>query len=270
VTPRLFLRVFATEARRRLAYRADFWVNALLSFGAELAIAWFLWQAIFEESGQREIGGRNLDSTVLYYVLVLLVAKLVRPPFGGGGDVAEEIYSGALSRYLVYPTGYFPFKYAQFLGALIPVALQAVLFGAAFPFLLAEASARFTAAGVAMGLVTLFVANLLHYLMGFAIQSLAFWADNVWSLFVGLRLVTGILGGVALPLSVLPGGVQSALRATPFPYLFSEPVATLLGERSVGEWAVGLAIAVGWCGVFALVCASVFRRGRLRYSGVGI
>jgi ABC-2 type transport system permease protein len=270
VTARLFLRVMGTEARRRLAYRADFWVNALLAFAAELTIAWFLWQAVFAESGKTIIGGRNFHDTVLYYVLVLLVAKLVRPPFGGGGDVSEEIYSGALSRYLVYPVGYFPFKYAQFLGSLLPVALQAVVFAAAFPFVLTDATARIGPAGVAMGLVSLAAANLLHYLMAYAIQAVAFWADNVWNLVVGLRLVTGLLGGVALPLSTFPEGVQSALRATPFPYLFSEPVATLLGERSLGEWAVSVAITLAWCGAFGLVASAVFRRGRLRYTGVGI
>jgi ABC-2 type transport system permease protein len=258
------------EARRRLAYRADFWVNAFLAFAAELGIAWFLWQSIFAESGKSEIGGRNLDDTVLYYVVVLLVAKLVRPPFGGGGEVSEEIYSGALSRFLVYPVGYFPFKYAQFLGSLLPVLIQTVLFGAAFPFLLADARVHIGPASFAMGFVSLLVANFLHYLMGYAIHAVAFWADNVWNLFVGLRLVTGIFGGVVLPLSVFPDGVREALYATPFPYLFSEPVAAVLGERSVGAWATSLAIGVAWCGGFALVAAAVFRRGRLRYTGVGI
>jgi ABC-2 type transport system permease protein len=270
VTPRLFLRVLATEARRRLAYRADFWVNALLAFAAELTIAYCLWQAVFAESGKATIGGRSFHGTVLYYVLVLLVAKLVRPPFGGGGDVSDEIYSGALSRYLVYPTGYFPFKYAQSLGALLPVLVQAVLFGAGFPFLLSDAHARIGPATLAMGAVSLLVANLLHYLMGFAIHAVAFWADNVWNLFVGLRLVTGILGGVALPLTTFPEGVRSALRATPFPYLFSEPVAVILGERSPAAWAGALAVALAWCAAFAAVAAGVFRRGRLRYTGVGV
>jgi ABC-2 type transport system permease protein len=225
---------------------------------------------VFAESGKHVIGGRNLDDTVFYYVAVLLVAKLVRPPFGGGGDVSEEIYSGALSRYLVYPAGYFPFKYAQFLGGLLPVAIQAVVFAAAFPFLLTDANAHLSPPGIAMGLVSLLVANLLHYLMAYAIQSVAFWADNVWNLVVGLRLVTGILGGVALPLAVFPQALQTVLAATPFPYLFSEPVAAFLGERSFAAWARSLAIAVGWCGVFGFVAASVFRRGRLRYTGVGI
>ena len=270
MTARLFLRVMGTEARRRLAYRADFWVNALLAFAAELTIAWFLWRSVFEESHQTLIGGRTLEDTVLYYVLVLLVAKLVRPPFGGGGEVSDEIYSGALSRYLVYPAGYFPFKYAQALGALLPVLIQAVLFGAAFPFLLADARARIGPATLAMGAVSVLVANLLHYLMGFAIHGVAFWADNVWNLFVGLRLVTGILGGVALPLSTFPQPVQTALLATPFPWLFSEPVAVILGERSVGEWAVALAVTLAWCGLFAVVAAAVWRRGRLRYTGVGV
>lgn len=270
MTPRLFLHVMGMEARRRLAYRADFWVNAFLGFAAELGIAWFLWQSIFRESGREEIGGRNLDDTVFYYVVVILVAKLVRSPFGGGGDVSEEIYSGALSRYLVYPLGYFPFKYAQFLGSLFPVVIQTLLFGAVFPFVLPHAHAHITPAGLAMGFVSLLVANFLHYLMGYAIQSLAFWADNVWNLIVGLRLVTGILGGVLLPLSVFPSGMRSALMATPFPYLFSEPVAVILGERSPAAWATALAIALAWCGAFGLVAAAVFRRGRLQYSGVGI
>jgi len=50
VSPRLFLRVAATEARKRLAYRADFWLQAAAVFLVELGAAWFIWTAVFSEA----------------------------------------------------------------------------------------------------------------------------------------------------------------------------------------------------------------------------
>ena len=63
-------------------------------------------------------------TAILYYVVVILSSKLVRVNDLGEGTVSQDIYEGGLSRYLLYPEGYLPLKYAQQVGGLVPAIVQ--------------------------------------------------------------------------------------------------------------------------------------------------
>ena len=270
MSPRLFFQVVSLEARTKFSYRVDFWINAVLSFGVELMVAFYLWSAIFEESGSTSIGGRDIRQTILYYVTVLLVGR-----FAGGrdfeGTVQSDIYEGGLNRYLVLPFAYRPYKYAQSLGKLVPVVLQVILFGAiAIPLLGLASQVHLTFASVAMTLLAMMVANLLFFLMQFPLQVTAFWADNVWSLLVAQRLMGQILGGLMLPLSVYPEWGKKLLEVLPWRFFFDFPARVLLGEIGVREWGLGMLLAIAWCGVFAAIGQMIWKRGLHQYTGIGI
>ena len=266
---RLFLRIVATEAKKRLTYRVDFWLQAFVVFGVEAMLAWCIWRAVFVESGAPRVAGLDFDGAVLYQVSAILVTKLVRGS-EFSDQISDDIYTGGYSRYLLYPLPYFGFKYASQLGAQTPAALQFVVFGTLAPIVITSAVIGVAPAGVAMAIPSLLAANLLYYLMSLALQGVAFWADNVWSLMVAQRLLSAVLGGSLFPYDILPDGARRVFDVLPFRWLYADPVETLLGRRDPVAWAIGLAIALGWCAAFALLGRVVFRRGRLSYSGVGI
>jgi ABC-2 type transport system permease protein len=270
VSLRLFWHIVSVEARTRMSYRVDFWINSVVGFLAHFGLMYFLWNAMFAESGQESIGGYDFPTMLFYFVAVILIGKIVRGPELTGA-VSTDIYEGGLNRYLVFPTSYFLFKYAQNLGALLPALVQLALFGIWFLFILElPPDVSLTPLTVVMGLIAAFVANLLYFVMLFPLQCVAFWADNVWSLSVALRFVSGILGGAMLPLSVFPIWGRELLTWLPFRYLYDFPVNVVLGNVSVGEWALGLGLALAWTSVIGLVGRAVWQRGELQYSGIGI
>ena len=270
MTPRLFLHVMSVEARSQMSYRVDFWLNAVVSFVAQLALVYFLWTAIFAESGKTKVGGYDFHEILFYYVAVILYGNIVRGP-QLQGVVSTDIYEGGLNRYLVFPTSYFLFKYAQNLGRLLPAIIQLVLFGIAWVVLFdVPDSMSITPVTVLMGLVAVFLANLLFFVMSYPIQLVAFWADNVWSLAVALRFATNLLGGFLLPLSMFPLWAQDALTWLPFRFLYDFPVNATMGRVSAGEWAMGVALCLGWTAVLAAAGRLVWKRGDLQYSGIGI
>ena len=265
---RLFWSIAGVEARKRMAYRADFWLNSLVGFVTELGVAYFLVVAMF--SGSERLGEYSRNGMLLYYVAVILVARLVRST-DLEWAIADDIYQGALNRYLLYPVPYGVMKYAAQVGALLPALVQVVLFSAWVPFVLGVPEGlRITPATAAMAAGAVLVANLLHFLCTYPIQLVAFWADNCWSLLVAHRLVAMIFGGIMLPLTLFPAWSQPILDALPFKYMFAFPVDALLGRVTLGQYAAGMAIALGWCGVAAALSAAVWRRGTLQYTGVGI
>lgn len=265
---RLFWSIAGIEARKRMSYRADFWINALAGFVTELGVAYFIVLAMF--AGGARPGGFSRDGMLLYYVVVILVSRLVRSA-DMEWAIADDIYQGALSRYLLYPASYARMKYATQIGALLPVLIQTVLFGAWVPFVLGvPEGVHLTPAGVAMALAAVMAANLLHFMTCYPIQLVAFWADNCWSLMVAHRIVASLLGGLLLPLDLFPAWSRPVVDALPFRYMFSFPVDALLGRVPPAQFAAGMAVALAWCGVSAAVSAAVWRRGTLQYTGVGM
>jgi ABC-2 type transport system permease protein len=270
VTPRLFLAVAGVEARRKMAYRVDFWLTALVGIAVEFALAWFLWRAVFEATGADRIGGYGREALVAYSLAAVLVSRLVRGP-EFEGVLSQEIYEGALSRALVYPVPYAGLKYAQHVGWLAPYLLQAVLLALAALLLLPlPEGVRITPLSLAMAVASLVVGNALHFLISFPVQAVAFWAENVWSLAVTQRLVVNLLGGFLVPLAVFPDWSQEILRWLPFRLFFQWPVETLLGRLSFAAWLEGLLLALAWGAAIGLLSWGVWRRGRLRYTGVGM
>lgn len=268
--PRLFLAVLAQQTRRLLSYRADFWLHAVVSFATHLILAVAVWRAIFAASGRAEIGGLTYPRMVVYSLAVVLVGRLVRGEERQHG-IAQDIYEGHLTRYLLYPTPYVGMKYAEHLGSVGPGLLQAAAFALVVaPFLPAGATDGIDLASVAGAALLAAVGSLVYFLVLYLVQAVAFWADNVWSLNVTVRFSSELLGGLLLPLSVFPEGAQRVLGWLPFPSVFYWPVRTLLGDVGLAAWTRALVVGLGWCVLLAVASHFVWRRGYRSYSGVGI
>ncbi|MHC4941317.1 MAG: ABC transporter permease [Planctomycetota bacterium] len=267
---RLFLGVGSLEARTSMSYRVDFWLQTIAEFAVQFGVVWFLWRAMFRESGATEIGGYSFHSIVVYYLAVILLGKLVR---GRQFDssVSDDIYMGGLNRYLVFPVRYLPFKYAQHIGKMLPALVQFALFGGIVVFLIdIPPEMRPTPASALMAFVAVALANLLYFVMSFPIQCVAFWAENVWSLEVAKRFLVTLLGGYMLPLEVFPRVLQDILWWLPFRLFFHFPARALMNQVPAGEWAASLLLGAVWTAVFGWIAWRVWRRGQFTYTGVGI
>ncbi|MDX2177094.1 MAG: ABC-2 family transporter protein [Candidatus Sumerlaeia bacterium] len=271
MTPRLFLAIAGMQARKLMSYRADFWITTLATLAVAFGVVFFMWEAIFRDSGAATISGFSFKGMMLYYLTTLLITKFVWGGEGEGGAMADDIYSGGLSRYIVYPTSYFPFKYAERLGAMLPALAQMlVLGGVVFVVVDLPPEVNFTVAGMAMGLVSLLLANLLNFAILAPIEGVAFWADNVWSLTVIARFGVSILGGSMLPLALYPDWARETLWWLPFAHIYHAPANVILGKLGPAEWLASVGIALGWIAAISLLTRLVWRAGHRQYTGVGI
>lgn len=265
----LYREVYSLEFRRLMTYRSEFWFRFVGTLLATLAMAYFLWSAVYEARGATEIEGYSLKGMVLYYLLLPLVTGISRGQ--EAVTVSWEIYDGSLTRFLVYPVSYFPYQYVVALAGKTLAALQLVIVVTLFTWISDfPPEMAVTPASVALGILTALVASLLSFAMVSVVEMTAFWADNVWSLNVMLMFSVNLLGGGMLPLALFPETLQQILALTPFPYVVSFPLLTLTGGLDAGQWARGMLAMTAWLGVILGLGALVWRRGMLRYTGVGI
>ena len=200
----LFWSIASVEARKRMSYRADFWINAVVGVGVTFSVFWFLTHAMFAATGRAALAGYSLRGMILYYVFVALMGRIVQSNITEL-VIAQNIYDGSLSRYLLYPTSYAWMKYAEQAGALAPQLVQLMLLGGLAPLLIGiPPEVHITPLTVVMCLVSLVLANALNYLLVFPIQAVAFWADNVWSLVVAHSFLVHAAGRHASSAELLP------------------------------------------------------------------
>lgn len=260
---------FSLELRKLLSYRVDFWLQLFGAVATELVLAYFLWQAMFASRGVSEMGGYSFRGMMLYYLLVPLVARMIR-----GEDarfLSDDIYEGGLTRYLVYPISFLQYKYVSLLVFSFISALQLLIaIGVFAAFFGIPPEIHLGALSIVQGLGASLAGTVLYFFMGGSIEMLSFWQDSVWSLMAMMRMTMVLLGGGMIPLSLFPERVRGVLEWLPFNYIISFPIRCFLGQVSAMEWLHGLVMIGAWAFVFSRIAGFIWNRGTRQYSGVGL
>ena len=120
-----------------------------------------------------------------------------------------------------------------------------------------------TAAALAIpSLVLAVVGNLAaHHLFA----ALAFWLRDTRSAWFIYQKLVFVLGGMLLPLEVLPRGLELTAKILPFAAFAYAPGRLAAGH--VEPW--WLAVQVAWLVVLTVAAAAVFRAGERRLTRVG-
>jgi ABC-2 type transport system permease protein len=259
--------LIASEIRKILAFRSDFWITFLGQALIQVLIARALWQTIFESTGQKVMEGFTLETMTLYYVIVPLGSRMLTGE--NMGFLSREIYEGTFTRYLIYPISFFHYKtltyltYSAFYG--IQLALIFILFQSYSGNLGTQEFLN-----LLNGLFFFMMASFVYAHLSILIELLAIWADNIWSLMVMVRFLVFFLGGAYVPLSFFPDLMNTVLKFTPFPYVVSLPVMTTMGLTSIQEQLIGFAVLLAWALIFGFLSRLVWKKGQYLYAGVGI
>ena len=265
--PRL-VRLLAQEVRLNvmltLEYRAGFAIYQINNVAAP-AVALLIWLTVQEHAA----AGLPLDRSqlVTYFVLMGVVSMLTSAWIAE--YIADDIRTGALSRYLLRPA---PMVHqvgnniGEKLIKLTLVAPLVLLVALAFraDVRLATDPTRWLCTGVAV-----ILAAALTLTLDFLIGAAAFWLQDVTGLIALQSLVTGLLAGRFVPLALFPPELQSLLRVQPWRFLLSFPLEIATGVLDAREVADGLAMQAAYLLVLLAVFRLVWARGLRGYAAVG-
>lgn len=267
MTASLALHFYLLELKKLFSYRVEFWIGFAGTVLSQFGVAYFLWKAVFAARGTGSVGGYTFGALMLYYLMVPLVERVVNGQ--ESGFMSGEIYDGGLTRYLLYPTSYFRIKYVAKLAQTTVFLSQLILILALF-LAVFRAPYSLSARSVAMAVPVFLLSGLLAFVLTACIDMVAFWADNVWNLLILNRMVSSLLGGGLLPLSLYPEAMREALDWLPWSRLVSFPIRCLLGEVGAADWLRGMGLTALWFAAFAALAACLWRKGVKGYAGVGI
>ena len=270
---RLYAQVVGIQARKRMGYRADFWIergrDVLRRAGRGLLLCG---PAIFRETGRARSAGSRCNGMVVYYVAVILLGKIVK---GNERDrtISDDIYEGGLTRYLLYPV--------ELLRLQVRGAARHARAGARRAGALRRRRARDAAVARATSTsrprrspwppASVAVSNLLHFMLDVPDSRRGVLGRQHVDARGDVPLREPDARRAAVAAQLFPEWSQPALDLLPFKYLYCFPATTLLGHvdaRGVGRRHVDLDRVVRRRGAGRQ--RAVWRRGTLQYTGVGI
>lgn len=222
------------------------------------------WAGLIQASGSKELGG----FTAPYYLGYLLwqILQLGSLNWRFERMMIAEINSGAVNALLLRPSSFYEYHLGQLLGQKIitVAAMTPVVIFIAWTWNLPFHIERLPAA-MLMGFSYVILIFALH----FAVASMAFFYDHVYSLNNTKNMLLWFLTGELLPLDLLPSPLREWIIALPFSSGMYLPAAYLSGRIQTEVFLKGfISLAIGGI-VFGLLARFVWKKGLFSYSGTG-
>jgi ABC-2 type transport system permease protein len=260
--------VAAYEWRKVTAFRLGFLLREVLGGVARPAVTAAVYYAMFQSSGASDFRGYRFIDLVGYLVWSAAITKCLTSE--RTLDIGEQIFDGYITKYLVMPVSFFTLaagRFVQFTTLQLGAAL--VFYGLGAGLLPSYWPEPASALALLQAFCLMLLGAACYFLLNLILQLLAFWLDVVWSLTNMFHFVALFVSGMIVPVSLMPGDLQAAFAVT-FPYwtVFG-PIELLLGRMGSAEFGRGVLVLSAWLLALCLLARITWRRGVLRYAGVG-
>ncbi len=242
----------AARARGELAVNALFYIVLIVIFAA-------LWHAAIQTNGT--VAGYSATALIWYMVasegaVVPTTQRLIE-------HVANDIINGAVHTEMLRPTSVVGIRIAAELGSSLTKAVAVAAVGVPLGLLLTGAPPDLSAAVLAAPAIVLAISC--SIVSQYAFAAIAFWQrDAKASWFIYQKFIF-LLGGMLLPLQILPGWLQDVAWSLPFWTMAYAPARLLSGHNE----PLLLAGQVTWLAALLLLAIGVFALGERRLQAAG-
>lgn len=260
-----YLFVYRTTLQRFVEYRSELVIDFVGKLFIPISVQWLLWKAVTESTDTGQIASYDFPSLIQYSLFSIVIYNLMKTDYTER-EIARAIREGDLNKFLSKPVDFAAYYFAVFLGDNTPVIVSGIAL-----YLVCAAVGMLSVNGLMLvcAVVAIFLAMAVAYLMGFLIAMLAFWMDEVWTLFVMKNLVLWFLTGHLVPLDMFPASVQALCKLLPFGYLAYFPTKVLMHKLPLSEVLWGLGAVLSWAVVFYISYKLFWNYALRKYGAFG-
>jgi ABC-2 type transport system permease protein len=252
-----------TSARSNFAYLKEVASRGIFLF-VILYIFLQLWRITYAETDAEQFSGLTL-SQMLWYLGVTESISLSNPPVAA--EVDEDVRTGTLAIQLIRPVSYPLYRLWTFLGERTVRFAMNLAIASTVSFLFVG-PIPFSVGGILLFILTLPLAFTLDFLGNFLVGLGAFWLENTTGLMLIYSRITMILGGMLIPLDLLPENWQPILKVLPFASIIYGPARMFVNPdvAFASQLVVQQGIAIG---VLSLLVACIYRTAVKRIHAHG-
>lgn len=257
-------RLFAMEWSLLLQYRID-----LILWTASETIMPLVSLAIWYTVAAASPAGPSQREVFTYYIFIMFIMIITNA--WAGFFLSREILEGEIVQFLTRPLSVF-WKYIvnnvveKTVKLLIPLPL---LFVAVAVFRHYFAPAIFQTSHLALFIVTLLIAVVLHFNIDMVFGVLAFWLEDAMQIRHYNEMLASIASGVMIPFAFMPQSARFIFSFLPFRYYISLPVDLLLGQIDTTLIPLLIAYQITWAIGSAVLLTILWKRGLRRYAPPG-
>lgn len=262
---RLYVALGRIALQEALQYRVEAAIWFLYDVGPPIMMA-CVWLAAYQD--QAVVAGYSLGEMLVYTVGVMVLRTMLTSHIEWGMD--WEIRQGLLSTYLVKPYSVWGYWFAGECAWKVVRAMLMAPVLAVCALWLGPQLGRVDIAveAVPAFAVSLVLAYVLCFLLKLCIGIVGFWTNDIGGPATFYEVTAGVLGGVLVPLALLPGPLQTLAGYLPIQAIYSVPLLMLLGKDGGSPW-MGLLVQAGWIVGLWLLGVVLWRAGLRRYESVG-
>jgi ABC-2 type transport system permease protein len=227
----------------------------------------FVWLAVYQE--QSTVAGYALGEMLAYTIGVMVLRGTVTLHIEWALD--HEIRQGLLSAQLIRPFNYWAFLFAdaiawRFVRLLFTIPVLAGCLYWLGPEIggVSVSLERLPALALSVALAYL-VCFYLKLCLGFV----GFWTNDIIGVTTLYEVVASVLGGILIPIALLPEGLQTVARLLPIQAIYSVPLSIMLGRSEGADPWWGIALQVVWIVVLWALAMVLWRAGLRQYESVG-
>jgi ABC-2 type transport system permease protein len=240
--------------RQQMAYKTDFVFRSLFLL-LILFVFVQLWSSAYGGDGARVVSGFTLKQ-IVWYLVFTEALTMAGPPLCA--KIEDEVKNGDIAIRLTRPFSYLAYHYASYLSeALFRFVIHLGVGSAiAWPFV----GAPSFGAGWP-GLLSLsFGALTIDFLLKAVIALCAFWVEEVRGLEFVLQKLQFTVGGMLLPIDLMPEWLQRICAWLPFQAVLYFPARTAV-DYDGAALAAQFGIQTAWIALLGVLAAVVYRRG---------
>ncbi|PLT46428.1 ABC-2 family transporter protein [Paenibacillus sp. FSL W8-1187] len=248
--------------KQQTAYRMDFLMRSLFLL-LILYVFMQLWSAAYSGQGEgAEIAGFRLKD-IIWYLVLTEAFTMAFPQLCT--RIEEEVKSGGIAVRLLTPISYAGYQYASYLGEAALRFVVNLACGSLIGWMLVgppELGAGWSSIAV-LGLGSFTLA----FLLNLSIALCSFWVEETRGLEFILQKLQFTVGGMLIPLDLMPHWLQQVCAWLPFQAVLYFPAKSAVsGGEELGAY---VAQQLGWIAVMAALCAWIYSRGIRRLNANG-
>lgn len=237
---------FNIRARAYLANPIELVFNTGMYLLVTLALT-SLWRVAVESAGGEMVGYGSV--AIVWYIATTEVSIMSLPPRVIEYE-SDTVVSGDIEVELLRPVHLFSFRVARWMGHAAPKVVCCVIAGLSWAYWFGGPPDSSVALVLAAPAVVLAIFNNIVCQVG--VGACSFWIRDIRGLWFIYQKLVFVLGGMLLPLEILPSGVESVAKVLPFMTMAYVPGRLASGHLEPElllwqlGWAVVLVVGSGW------------------------
>ena len=262
---KLYLPFSKAGIKIELAYKAQIVMWILISF-VQTFFVLFLYNAIYRNSPEgmnSTINGFTFYDMVLYLITSFFFSFIM-----GAGDTSYDIWTdikeGTIANTLTKPVSYRLRHLFTYFGvlvfdfAIIIIPFLGIVYGIFIGLGLLEIHILQFILNILFFLLFSIVAGLINNAVSYFVGMLVFYTDHLFGLNMARTALQGFLGGQMVPLAYM-GMLGVVFSYTPFAFMNSIPVLTIMGKLDIANILKYLVIAILWIIVIEFINHRIFK-----------